>query len=882
MTGPGIPVDLELARWIARPVPAAQRILRQIRSDRVDWVEPGHELSQTFVTDGSIVAVNVDLVGPGRAAEAHGTDMHFTVSLEAVSGDVVASRTYRGPQLVWDYFGPFLDVNPPAPPGTYEVVVRSTRGRVGWSTAEAPTTTEDDGVSPRPIVGTARADGVDVHGVRLIGVETLPAPNPLFRRRFRVAASAASARLAASVLGAGVISINGTRVGAEMLEPAVTDYDKTVLYRAWDVTHLLRVGENEIMIEAGRERYSARGGDTWGWNLAPWHREPVALVRLDITESSGAEQVLVTDADWETAPGPVRAERFFRGEDWAIGGPEPEWEPARVVDAPQGALRLSEHPPVTAGEQLQPVTVTTLADGSRVYDFGAVIVGRLRCRVEGPRGGSIDVISGEQLAADGSVLCDNFLVPGEAQLDTVALEGDTTGTPWEIRFGYRGFRWIQVTTRRGAAVEEVTAVPLYTDIEVTGEFETDEPVLQWIDSATARTFRNNLHGIPTDTPIYEKNGWTADAHLATEGLLHHFDLRASFGKWLRDHADAQGPDGSIPQIIPTPGWGRASDPVWSSSAVLIPWYLYREYGDVAILSDMAPVMRRFADYVLTRLDEGIWRDRTWGDWLSPGHQLGPEGMAPVGTAATVNLLATLASALDELGEPDGLHYREQAALVAAAYHDAWFDPRAGSYRVPGVGYRQVLDILPLAFGIAPPQHVDSVRAALIDDIENRTTGHLDCGAVGIRHLLPVLSDAGRDDLAITVLTNRSRPGWGAWFRDGESTLLESWDVDARSRNHYFLGSVDAWIQQRVGGLRAAEPGWRRIEIAPVDDSRVTRARIRHRTPLGHAGVSWERGEGGWMLEVEVPEGSAARVSVGAHEVSLDSGPHRLHLPPITD
>ena len=105
-------------------------------------------------------------------------------------------------------------------------------------------------------------------------------------------------------------------------------------------------------------------------------------------------------------------------------------------------------------------------------------------------------------------------------------------------------------------------------------------MIEWINTATGRTFRNNLHGIPTDTPIYEKNGWTADAHLATEGLLHHFDLRTAFGKWIDDHIDAQAPDGSVPQIIPTPGWGRASDPTWSSSAVLIPWYLYREYGDL--------------------------------------------------------------------------------------------------------------------------------------------------------------------------------------------------------------------------------------------------------------------------------------------------------------
>ncbi len=123
-------------------------------------------------------------------------------------------------------------------------------------------------------------------------------------------------------------------------------------------------------------------------------------------------------------------------------------------------------------------------------------------------------------------------------------------------------------------------------------------------------------------------------------------------------------------------------------------------------------------------------------------------------------------------------------------------------------------MLPLAFGVVPDEHVTSVRRSLVDDLEQRTGGHLDCGAVGVRHLLPVLSAAGRDDLALTVLTQRTAPSWGWWFENGETTLLESWDPDARSRNHYFLGSVAAWIQQRVGGLRVTEPGWTAFEISP--------------------------------------------------------------------
>jgi alpha-L-rhamnosidase len=844
----------------------------------VDWVEPGHTLAQTFCTTGPVVAVNVDLRGPGDAAEAHNADMDFFVTLSDASGVVIAERRFEGPQLVWDYFGPFLDVTPPAPAGDYSVVLRSERGRVGWSASDTTPIGEDDGISPLPVVGAALADGEPAHGVRLLGVETLPAPNPVFRRAFELDSVPEAATLSATVLGTGVIRINDHRVGDEMLEPAVTDYDKSVLYRSWDVAHLLRAGVNEIRIEAGRERYAARGGDTWGWHLAPWHREPVALARLDVVGVDGTATTVVTDESWETAPGAVVAERFFRGEDWVIRAEAPNWEPAVIVAAPAGVLRRATLPPVRALPPVPPRVVERLDADRTVYDFAAVMVGRVRVRVSGGRGAYVRVVSGEQRGDDGCVVCHNSLVAGEAQVDTLTLETNVSDYVWEPQFGYRGFRWMQIETSGGAVVEEVRAIPLYADIDRVGELTASDPILEWIDTATALTFRNNLHGIPTDTPIYEKNGWTADAHLATEGLLHHFNLREAFGKWIDDHIDAQGPDGAIPVIIPTPGWGRASDPTWSSSAVLIPWYLYREYGDMALLERAAPMVRRFADDVLSKLDHGIWRRRTWGDWLSPGNHVGPEGMAPVGTIMAVTVLRHAAAILAEIGDGASSGYAEAAERAGCAYHEAWFNDERGVYAVDGVGYRQVLNILPLAFDAVPDEHVASVRAGLIADLESRTDGHLDCGAVGARHLLPVLSAAGRDDLAITVLTVRGRPGWGAWYEDGESTLLESWDADARSHNHYFLGSVAAWIQQRVGGLRVLEPGWRRFEVAPVDDPRVEQATVRHRTPRGEAKVAWQRGPGGWRFEVTVPPGSTAIVRVPGAEHGLEAGNHVVHLP----
>lgn len=863
------------AKWISRRVPPSRRIVRETRRSRIDWAGPGQSLAQEFRSAGAITAVNLD-IAPPRSADPYTEDVLFSVTLRDSTGSAVAEKVVEGPQIVWDSFGVLLPVEPAAPPGDYIIEVRVERATIGWHTSEFEPYLSDDGVSPVPVTGAALLDGEVVDGIRLIGVETRPAPNPYFRRRFNLASQPSRSTLAAAVLGIGVIRINGMRVGEEALEPAVTDYNRTILYRTWEVGHLLKEGENEILIEAGRERFAARGGDVWGWSLAPWHREPMALASLAVDDTR--PPILVTDSTWETTSGPVECERFFGGEEWVLRAAEPEWDHATEVDAPSGRLREAQLPPVRELPPVPPTVAESLGDGVTVYDFGKVMVGRIRCRVSGAPGSTVTVVSGEQRGPGGEVVCENPLAAGDAQTDVLRLEARAEGYIFEPQFGYRGFRWMQVTAQGDVTVDQVRAVPLYTAVDTVGELMTNDPLLEWIDAATARTFRNNLHGIPTDTPIYEKNGWTADAHLATEALLHHFDLQASFRKWMSDHRDAQRPDGSIPWIVPTPGWGTASDPAWSASAVLIPWYLYREYGDITVLQESADMIRRFAENILSMLRNDLWRHRTWGDWLAPGYRIPPEGMAPIGTIMCVTILKHASWIFQKLGQTDAaLKYRDEADAVAARYHDAYFDEASGSYAVTRTGYRQSLNVLPLAFDAVPLEHRDAVRRSLVMDLESRTEGRLDCGAVAIRHLLPVLSEAGRDDLALTILGGRRRPGWGAWFEAGESTLLESWDADARSRNHYFLGSVAAWIQQRVGGMRLTEPGWRSFEVAPVEDPRVTRASIRHHTPLGTAAVSWQRGPGGWLFDVTVPQGASARVRVASGDARLSPGRHVVRI-----
>jgi alpha-L-rhamnosidase len=518
-----------------------------------------------------------------------------------------------------------------------------------------------------------------------------------------------------------------------------------------------------------------------------------------------------------------------------------------------------------------------------VYDFGSVVAGRVRCVVSGTPLAEIRVKYGEYLSIHGAVVCDNILAAGEAQVDTFVLPPGADRTTWEPEFSYKGFRYVGVEASAGVTLHDIQAIPLHNDVRRVGEFDCQDETLTWIVAATERTFLNNLHGIPTDTPIYEKNGWTADAHLASESVLHSFDLRSLFKKWLDDHVDSQQPDGVVPQIVPSPGWGSAPDPAWSASMVLIPWNLYWEYGDKSILERYVASILRYTDRLLEISGNGLWPLHSWGDWLAPGFELAPEGAVPTATMMLHHVASRTGLICRELGFNDlADHYTQAANNIADAYHREFFDHQSGHYGASGTSYRQTMNVLPLAFGAVPEQHVRSVANSLMIDIETRTAGHLDCGAIGVKYLLPVLTDHGRPDLAITVASQETRPGWGVWRKAGAQTLMESWDTTARSLNHYFLGSSAAWIQQRIAGLRSTAPGWKCFDVSPVLDTRINRARIVHDSIRGPVSVEWSRSDNHMDVHLVVPPGATARLALpggtpsifkcGTHDIALALDP----------
>lgn len=727
---------------------------------------------------------------------------------------------------------------------------------------------------------------------------------PLLRHVFTAGTGLMSARLYVAAGGYADVSINGLPASNAVLSPDFTDYDKRLLYLAHDITALLQPGSaNAIGIELGRGYYGLTNPDVWHWEKAPWHGEPRVLALLKLCYADGHCEFAGTNADWRVHDGPTLLDDVYGGETYDARYAQPgfdtvnfddrDWRSAAVLPAPKGALQAQREPPVRVVQTLQATTVTKLHNGSYVFAFPRVIAGWATVAVQGHAGDTIVLYYGEKLLPDGSVddRDDHRYFEHGLQTDRITLAGKNV-EHWHSRFSWKGFRYVQVDGWPGAAppLDAVTAQVVHTDVSVTGHFSSSNALLNWIHTAAVDTLLNNLYGIPTDTPMYEKNGWTGDGMLGADMMLRNVDADTLLAKWVQDIADARNANGVPLLIAPNPGWGDVRAPPWHAAYVLVPWSLYWQRGDRRVLADHAQGMARYVDVEYARSPNGI-ANTALGDWVSPNTPAdggnAPEDKRVAATAYLYRMANTVAQIERVLGNSqEAQHFDAMATRIREAFNHRFFDPTKGLYRGDGDdGVRQTHQLLALGFGLVPTARRSRVVDALVHAVHAHND-HLDTGALGTKLLLPVLTGTGHAALAWTIATQTSFPSWGYWHANGATSLWEHWKLDARSRGHYFLGTIDDWLFGDVAGLRPLAPGWQRIGIHPALTAWLDHAEADTFTPFGRAAVAWSHVADGLQFDVDVPVGSMAEVRIpmakpatiteSGQPLSALSWVHRVH------
>jgi len=702
---------------------------------------------------------------------------------------------------------------------------------------------------------------------------------PLLRRTFELTAPTAKARLYLCGLGYAVAAMNGDRIGDAVLDPPFTAYHRRALYRTYDVGAHLHQGANVLAVELARGWYGLNRAATIYFDKAPWLGDPRLLARLVVEHPDGATTEVSSDAHWLTHPGPTIVESVYAGETYDARRELPGWDrpgfddtgwvPARPVPAPCDHIESTLLEPIRVVDTVCAESVSEPQPGTYMHTLPLMAVGWVRISAEGPAGTMVTVRYAETLRPDGSadVTGDPGLTVGDIQTDTFVLAGTGRPEAFEPRFSYKGFQFVQID---GVAPTSVQARIAHTDVTSLGEFECSDPLASTLHQMARRSIRYNLHGMPTDTPTFEKRGWLGDAQLTAESALDNFDMWQVYAKWLRDIADSQAADGNVSGLVPTPFPGDCPDPAWGTAYVTIPWLTYWHYGDPGLLSEHYDGMRRYVSYLTASALDGLVPPALFGDWLPPGtgawgeipgsdHFFPPEGPDLCAAAYHYRAVTTLAAAAQVLGHlADADADEDLAARLRGAFHARFFDADAGCYGTGRGGYRQTSQVLPLAFGLVPAKHANRVVAGLVADIGAKGD-HLDTGILGTKELWEVLTAHGHADLAYALLTQRTHPGFGDWVDQGATTLWEAWE-QPRSRNHHMYGSYDAWLYSTVAGIAATAPGYARLRVQPTLCDGLSWANASIDTVRGRVASSWTlSADGRFDLQVTIPPNAQADI-----------------------
>lgn len=776
------------------------------------------------------------------------------------------------------------------------------------------------------------ADGFTGEWIGRTRATVTEVPEPLLRKEFTAGRPVASARLYIAGLGYHIAYLNGARVGDHEMDPGFTTYSSRVHYVTHDVTSQISEGGNAIGVRLGRGYYADKGvaiaSDNHNWTTAPWHSEPKLKLVLAIRYQDGSKDTVVSDTSWVTADGPTTNElpgnevydARLANPGWTKAGyDDGDWDAAVSVLPPGGRcdvvdgapnlpvigcpgtearLQAQVYEPQKVTRRFEPVKVTSPAAGVRVYEFPVMTAGWSRIVFAGEAGTTVKIRYSEKLNSDGTAPLQGL----SKQEDTYILRG---GGPEVYRpsYSYKGFLYVQIASDNMPRVAGISAQQVTTALRATGAFHSSSAQLNAYHRAMKQTSLINLHSIPTDTPTYEKAGWTADAHLFGSSVMRNFGAAALYKKYVQDISDAQLPTGDIPSIAPTPAdLSFLLDPGWAAAIVLIPYDLYQTYGDVSAVHRTYPAMARWMSAIETQVSATGYIFNgpvAFGDWVTPANgkvqSAQIHGTAYVYRAAT--LLAEMARAIGRM--EDAARWSTLASRLRASYNARFYDADRGLYlngqldttplfpehgtAEPGA-YAQTSQVEALAWGLVADDggqvEVDqqTVLDNLVADVRDKGD-HLATGASGTKWLLPVLTDRGHSALAYKVAMNKTYPGWGFWFDMGATTMWETWAEDARSRTHAFLGTVDDWLYTHVAGLRATSPGFRAIDYKPFPGGGLSYASARQATPLGVASSCWQKGPNGDLgLDVVVPVGATGTVYFPGSDASqiseVGQGPRR--------
>lgn len=692
----------------------------------------------------------------------------------------------------------------------------------------------------------------------------------VFERDFDINKIIKDAKLIITALGIYEAKLNGKRISDYVLAPGWTAYKKRLQYQEYDITEAIQE-KNRLSVTVGKGWYrSPMSGDEK--ILRELQERPCGLIaQIELTYEDGQKKIIGTDDTWTVSESEIRFSEIYDGEVCDARFKPERQESVEVFDGPSETLIPQEGEKVIEQERLTTASIITTPKGERVIDFGQEITGYVEITVDAKSGEEIKLSHGEVLDEIGNFYNANYR-SAKAELCYTCTEGVQTYHP---RLTFYGFRYVRIDKFPGgvdnAKPENFVAIAVYSDIKRTGYVDSSNPLLNKFFDNVIWGQKDNFLDIPTDCPQRdERLGWTGDVQAFIRAAAYNYDVERFFEKWLNCLKAEQLEDGYVGHMVPDTwqlDWGSCA---WGDVATICPWEVYRAYGNERVLKNQFESMKKWLGYIANHTKEkDLWIGwNHFGDWLGldarEGERTGGSDKDLLASAYYAYSTENVIKTGKIIGE-DVTEYEELYERIVKAFQNKFTTYKTQTECVIAVHFRVAKDC----------QAVADQLAQMIKDVGMK----IQTGFVGTPYLMHVLSDYGHTDIAYSLLLREEYPSWLYQVRKGATTTWEHWDgikedgsfwdTNMNSFNHYAYGAVIDWVYGVACGIKAAEPGYSKVRIAPHPDQRLDWMKATLNTRNGIVHSEWKKQDGGWRYEITTPVN--AQIVIAEKEYNVSKG-----------
>lgn len=739
------------------------------------------------------------------------------------------------------------------------------------------------------------------------------------RSSFRVKGNVKAAYAFTTALGLYKFYINGTKVGTDELTPGWTSYLKHLTYQTYDITTMLKEGENGVGAMLGAGWYKGKMG--FVGNRNNYGEQTAFLGQIHIAYEDGTTDTIVTDSTWKGSDAPVVFSEIYDGEiydarleieGWseagfdangcseagfkADGGTQAGYHAKRFWDVETVAFdkKVLEAQSFCKVTEVEPVTAKRIfqtPQGDTVIDFGQNMTGWIHVKVKGKAGDKVELNCFEVLDAKGNVYLDNLR--GAKETLTYICKDDQE-TEYHPNFTFMGFQFAKIASYPGEAkIEDFTAYAVHSDMEQTGTFTCSNPEINQLQHNILWGLKGNFVDVPTDCPQRnERLGWTGDAQIFCRTASYLMNTYHFFAKWLKDVAADQTPEGGVPHVVPdilsgkTDGdWlleqGSHSAAAWADVAVINPWTMYLTYGDKKILEDQYSSMKAWIGFMEEHAKDYIWNYKLqFGDWVALDAQEGSYfGATPNDLTCTAyfaystGLFVKIAKILGNC--EDEKKYTALYEKIVDKFQRTFFDSEGIM-----TAQTQTAHIVALYFNLVPEAYREKTVEGLLRLLE-KENGHLVTGFVGTPYFCHALSQNGHTKEAYELLLKDDFPSWLYQVKMGATTVWEHWDgmkpdgtmwsPDMNSFNHYAYGAIGEWLYRVAAGIEADEErsGYKFTTIYPRIGGGLDYVKANYKSVYGDVTSEWNVDGDEVTMKVCIPPNTQAKICLDQAVEVLD-------------